>query len=157
MNGPDDPATRKTATPQSRDWFGALHSIWQELPGLVGDRLELLGLEVRRAGRALAQIVALLVAAAVLAVTAWLVAWAGVAVGLVQIGMHWAAALLLVLVANLAAAGLALGRLRRLLPLLRLPATRRHLTPAARVPPAPPVATPPAAAPAPLPPLSETG
>ncbi len=110
-------------------WVETLQSIGRELPGLVSDRVDLLSLELQRAGRALAQIVALLVAAAILGVTAWLALWAGVAVGLVQLGLHWSLSLLLVLALNAAVAGLALTRLRLLLPLLGLPATRRHLTP----------------------------
>lgn len=106
-----------------------LQSVWRDLPGLVGDRIDLLSLELQRAGRALAQIVALLVAAAILGVTAWLALWAGIGVGLVELGLHWLLALLLVLLLNGAVAALALARLRRLLPLLRLPATRRHLVP----------------------------
>jgi hypothetical protein len=103
-------------------------ALWRDLPGLLSDRVELLTLELQRAGRALAQIVALLVAAAILGVTAWLALWAGIAVGLVELGLHWALALGLVLLLNGAVAALALARLRLLLPLLRLPATRRHLT-----------------------------
>ena len=110
-------------------WIEALRSIWQELPGLVSDRVDLLALEVQRAGRALAQMVAMVVAAAILGVTAWLALWAGIAVGLVELGLHWSLSLLLVLALNAVTAVLAVMRLRSLLPLLRLPATRRHLAP----------------------------
>ena len=110
-------------------WIEALRSIWQELPGLVSDRVDLLALEVQRAGRALAQMVAMVVAAAILAVTAWLALWAGIAVGLVELGLHWSLSLLLVLALNAVTAVLTVMRLRSLLPLLRLPATRRHLAP----------------------------
>lgn len=106
----------------------SVQSLLRELPGLVSDRVELLSLEVTRAGRALAKIVAFLVAAAILAVTAWLALWAGVAGALIAAGLHWAWAALLILVVNLAAAAFALSRLRSLLPMLGLPATRRHLT-----------------------------
>ena len=99
-----------------------------ELPGLISDRIELLSLELQRAGKVLAQIVALIVAAAILAVTAWLALWGGVMVALIDAGLHWAAALLIVLVINLGACWWAVSRVRRLAPLLQLPATRRHLT-----------------------------
>ncbi len=106
----------------------SLQGLWRELPGLVSDRIELLSLEVRRAGSALAQIVALVVMAAILGVTAWLALW-GVAIGgLMALGLHWAVALLVVLLINLGAAWLAISRARGLVPQLGLPATRRHLT-----------------------------
>jgi hypothetical protein len=116
----------------------------RDLPGLISDRVDLLALELQRAARVLAQIVALLVAAAILAVTAWLVLWAGIAVAMVQLGLHWTLALLLALVLNAWAAWLALVRLRKLLLLLQLPATRRHLTPGQSDEPALPAAAPPA-------------
>lgn len=122
-------ANASAGHPPQRGWWETLQSIWRELPGLVSDRVDLLSLELHRAGRALAQIVALLVGAAILGVTAWLALWAGVAVGLVELGLHWSLSLLLVLALNAGVAWLAIARLRRLLPLLRLPATRRHLTP----------------------------
>lgn len=99
-----------------------------ELPGLISDRVELLSLELQRAGQVLAQIVALIVAAAILAVTAWLALWGGVMLALIGAGLHWAAASLIVLVINLCACGWAVARIRALAPLLQLPATRRHLT-----------------------------
>lgn len=130
---PSTPDTGPTTSPQEphpqAGWLASLQAIWQELPGLVSDRVDLLALELQRAGQALAQLVALLVAAAILGVTAWLALWAGITVGLVQLGLHWAVALALVLALNAGCALLALGRMRRLLPLLRLPATRRHLSP----------------------------
>ncbi|MBK1686402.1 phage holin family protein [Rubrivivax gelatinosus] len=114
--------------PPPQGWLDTLQSVLQELPGLVSDRVELFSLELVRAGRALAQILMLVVAAAVLAVTAWLALWAGITVALLEAGLHWAAALAAVLALNLVAALLALRRIRRLVPLLRLPRTRRHLT-----------------------------
>ncbi|MBK1616519.1 hypothetical protein CKO44_24050 [Rubrivivax gelatinosus] len=132
-----------TDTPPAHEgWFETLQSVLAELPGLIGDRVELFALELQRAGRALAQIVALIVAAAVLGVTAWLALWAGITLALLEAGLHWAPALLLVLAANLAAALLALARVRSLLPQLALPGTRRHLVPGAARTPAPPPAQP---------------
>lgn len=121
-----DPAVGPGAGPGLLD---TLLAIARDLPGLLADRVELLSLELQRAGRALAQLLVLVVACAVLGVTAWLVLWAGIAGALVAAGLalHWA--LLVVLLANVLAIGAALLRMKRLLPLLRLPATRRHLTP----------------------------
>ena len=73
-------------------WLASLQGLVQELPGLISDRIELLSLELQRAGQVLAQIVALIVAAAILAVTAWLALWGGVIVALIDAGLHWAAA-----------------------------------------------------------------
>ena len=139
---PSSPAAAARGAAQQPGWLEALQSIWRELPGLVSDRIDLLSLELRRAGQALVQIVALLVAAAILGVTAWLALWAGIAVGLVELGLHWSLSLLLVLVLNAGVAALAVGRMRRLLPLLQLPVTRRHLSPGqtSAAPAAPPAA-----------------
>lgn len=138
------PADAAPIPPAQESLLDTLKGIWQELPGLVSDRVEILSLELNRAGLALAQIAVLVVAAAILGVTAWLVLW-GMAVGLlVMAGLHWLAALALALVANLLAALWAVSRARKLLPLLKLPATRRHLmvSPSTRPPPVPPVPTP---------------
>lgn len=116
-----------SAAPQP-SWLASLQGLVQELPGLISDRIELLSLELQRAGQVLAQIVGLIVAAAILAVTAWLALWGGVLVALVNAGLHWAAASLIVLVVNLGACWWAVARVRALALLLRLPATRRHLT-----------------------------
>lgn len=106
-----------------------LQGLWRELPGLISDRVDLLTLELQRAGRALMQIVALVVVAAILAVTAWLALWSAVVGLLMALGLHWSLALLVVLVVNLGAAWWAVARMRSLVPDLRLPATRRHLVP----------------------------
>ena len=116
-----------SAEPQP-SWLASLQGLAHELPGLISDRIELLSLELERAGQVLAQFVALIVAAAILAVTAWLALWGGVMLALVNAGLHWAAASLLMLVINLGACWWAVARLRALAPLLHLPATRRHLT-----------------------------
>jgi uncharacterized membrane protein YqjE len=136
-----DAAPSPTA-PQSL--LGTLKGLWQELPGLVSDRVELLSLELHRAGLALVQIAVLVVAAAILGVTAWLVLWGMVVALLVMAGLHWLAALGLALAANLLAAWWAVARARRLLPALKLPATRRHLmvSPSTKPPPVPPVPPP---------------
>ena len=58
-----------------------------ELPGLVSDRVTLLSLELRRAGQALAVMAALVIAAALLAVTAWLALWAAIGYACVDAGV----------------------------------------------------------------------
>ena len=115
-------------TAPATDLLGTLQGLLRELPGLVSDRVELLSLELQRAGQVLAQIVALVVAAAILGVTAWLALWSGVLIALIAVGLHWALASLIVLLVNLVACWAAVARVRALAPLLQLPATRRHLT-----------------------------
>ena len=115
-----------SAAPQT-SMLQTLQGLWHELPGLISDRVDLLTLELRRASRALMQIMVLAVAATLLGVTAWLAMWAAV-VGLLMIaGLHWSLALLVVLVVNLGVLWWAVARMRSLLPDLKLPATRRHL------------------------------
>lgn len=123
---PGTPGT-DDARPEHAGLLKQLQSLWGELPGLVSDRVELLSLELQRAIRALVQIVALVVAVAILGVTAWLLLWAGILRVLADAGLPWAVALLLGIAANGLAIVLALRRVRSLLPRLRLPATRRHL------------------------------
>jgi hypothetical protein len=127
--GSSTPGQPQQSKPQQPGLLETLSAILTELPGLVSDRVDLLTLELKRAGRALALMVVLLVACAILGVTAWLALWTGLGVGMVQLGLHWALSLLVVLVLNAGAAWLAFLRIRAMLPLLRLPATRRHLTP----------------------------
>ena len=104
-----------------------LKSLARELPALVSDRVDLLSLELRRAGRALLQIVILMVAGAILGITAWLVLWSAIVAALAAAGMPLWLALLLAVAINVGAAAAALLRVRKLLPSLGLPATRRHL------------------------------
>jgi uncharacterized membrane protein YqjE len=132
-------APRSAAVPPP-PLLSTLRALWQELPGLLSDRVELLSLELQRAGHALVRIVMLVVAAAILGGTAWLVLWGGIVITLVVFGLHLAWALAAAGLINVAAAFWAVARARRLLALLRLPVTRRHLTisPAPQPPPAAP-------------------
>lgn len=103
---------------------GLLH----DLPGLIGDRVELFSLELHRAGLALVKVLAMTVVAAILGVTAWLAAWS-IGVGLLMAeGWHWAVANGLVVLINIAAAAWAVRRVRTLMRQLSLPATRHHLS-----------------------------
>jgi hypothetical protein len=104
------------------------------LPRLVSDRLELLALELQRAGGSLVQIMALVVVTAILGATAWLALCSGLGLMLVAMGLSWPLALLAVLLVNLALAWAAVTRTRRLLVNLSLPATRRHLVFGAKAP-----------------------
>jgi uncharacterized membrane protein YqjE len=134
--GTPGPADGEPARPESL--LQTARGLWEELRGTVSDRVELLTLELQRAAGALTQIIVLVVAAAILTVTAWLVLWAGIVVTLMALGMHIAGALLMVLAFNVLAVLVAVSRVRKLLPRLSLPATRRHLAPSpATAPPTP--------------------
>ena len=102
---------------------GVLH----DLPGLIGDRVELFSLELHRAGIALVRMLAMTVVAAILGVTAWLAMWSILVGLLMAAGWHWAAANGLVALINLTAAIWAVRRVRALMKALSLPATRHHL------------------------------
>jgi uncharacterized membrane protein YqjE len=122
---PADPAATAARSPPSL--MAVLRDLWKELPELLNDRVELLSLELQRAGAALVEVVVLIVAAAILGVTAWLVLWAAIVWALASAGLHLALALAVALMINVAAAYWAAMRARAALPKLRLPATRRHL------------------------------
>jgi hypothetical protein len=114
---------------------GSLHhrlrTMMSALGGMLGDRVLLLSLELRLAGRALGTIVALGVGAAVAALTAWLGLWLALGAWIVETGGSHAVAALVVIVANGALAALCLVKARGLLKMLTLPATLRTLTGAA--------------------------
>jgi hypothetical protein len=103
-------------------------SVLHDLPGLIGDRVELFSLELHRAGLALVKVLALTVAAAILGVTAWLGLWSMVVGLLMAVGWHWAAANALVVLINIGVAAWAVLRVRKLMTHLSLPATRQHLS-----------------------------
>lgn len=136
MTEPAEPATETpppgTPGPSAAELPASLlqqiQALARELPGLVSDRVELLSLELQRAAQSLLQVVALIVAVAILGVTMWLALW----VTLVDLLIHAAGlpllgALLLAIAVNGVVIAVLLARVRRLLPRLGLPATRRHL------------------------------
>lgn len=98
--------------------------------------LDLVSLEARRAGLALAWMIALGLAAAVCAITAWIGIMAALAMWAVSLGLHPVGAVVLVAGLNLAAcAALAfrcIGMSRDLL----FPATRRQVAGTTPIPPA---------------------
>lgn len=110
----------------------------RELPGLVSDRVELLSLELQRAGLALLHITCLGLALTVLGMAGWLIVWALALIGLVAAGLSWAMALGVALAVHVLLGWWAVMRIRHLLPTLGLPATRRQLMFRAPVPPMPP-------------------
>lgn len=139
-----DSNTFKSLAAEVRNLIGAL-------PGLLTDRVRLFSLELKRAGQALGQMVALGLLAAIFVSTAWVALWAGFAQAMIALGLAWPWAAAIVVAINLAAAAWGARRITKLAPLLTLPATLRRLTEPARadldvqapaVPPSPPWAEP---------------
>ncbi|RZL31082.1 MAG: phage holin family protein [Rubrivivax sp.] len=126
MTDTPPPAAKGAAAPPSL--LQQLQGLARELPRMLSDRVELLALELQRAAQSLVQIVVLVVAIAILGVTVWLTLWAALVTVLVHAGLPLLAALLLTIAINVVVIALAVARVRRLLPRLQLPATRRHLT-----------------------------
>lgn len=122
---PGTPGPGASAEPDSL--FQQLKGLARELPGLVSDRVELLSLELQRATQSIVQIVMLTVAIAILGVTVWFALWAALISLLVHGGLPLLAALLLTIGINGLVIAVAVARVRKLLPRLQLPATRRHL------------------------------
>ena len=116
-----------TAPPRDEPLTTLLARTVRSLPGLFNDRIDLLSLELHRAGSALLRMLAFAAAGALLGITAWIAFWGVITGLLLEAGWHWAAAPALVLLVNVAAAAFALWKARSLLRLLSLPATRRHL------------------------------
>jgi len=106
----------------------AVGALLADLPGILTDRVRLLSLELRRASNALGQMVALGLLAAILVATAWLAFWIGLAAAFLALGVAWPWIVLLVLFINLSGAAWCALQVRRLAPLLALPATLRRLT-----------------------------
>jgi uncharacterized membrane protein YqjE len=106
----------------------AIGALFADLPGILTDRVRLLSLELQRASNALGQMVALGLLAAILVATAWLAFWVGLAAAFLALGVAWPWIVLLVLFINLSAAAWCVMRVKRLAPLLALPATLRRLS-----------------------------
>ena len=83
-----DGTSARTARPRTSilDLAGRLA---HELPGLLTDRVELLKLELQRAGNSLVTMVVLGLTAGLLLLTAWFTLWIGIAGGLMALGLHW--------------------------------------------------------------------
>lgn len=94
---------------------------------VISDFLELLLLETRRAGLALAWMVACGAVAAILVVTAWLGFMAAFALWAVSLGIPWATAVIAISLANLLAAAITVSVCIRISRDLLFPATRRQL------------------------------
>jgi hypothetical protein len=82
----------------------ALHALWDDARGALGERLRLLGLEARLATMTVIQVVVIAVIVAVLGVTSWLLLVGGIFAAFVAAGLHWGIAVALLIVVNLGVA-----------------------------------------------------
>lgn len=106
-----------------------IQGLLQEGAAAISARVNLLALELRRARDVLPKIIALLVLAAVVALTGWFALWVAIALLLVQVAEWspvWTMALITVI--NVVVAGVLAWRAVAMVPLLALPATLHHLT-----------------------------
>ena len=126
-------------------------SPWAALMALVGDvrdaiqgRIRLFSLELKKAGIALGEIVALGLLAAFMAHAAWYAIVVGLAWTAIDLGAPWWAVMIVVVLVHLGIAAFAALRILKLAKTLGMPATMRHLTRdtghnPAHTPPSPPV------------------
>ncbi len=105
----------------------AVFDLFDSLRASLSTRLELVALEGRRAGIALAQMLLVGVLGAILAISAWLVAVWGIAWGLMELGLAPWLAIVIVIVANLIGAWICVLAVKKLAQRLLFPATLKHL------------------------------
>lgn len=105
----------------------AVFDLFESLRASLTTRLELVALEGRRAGIALAQMLLVGVLGAILGISAWLVAIWGIAWGLMELGFAPWLAILIVIAANLLGAWVCVLAVKKLAQRLLFPATLKHL------------------------------
>lgn len=113
--------------PAAEGLLGALAGAFASARQVLGNFVELITHEARRAGLTLMWMVVLGAMAAILFVTAWFCFMAAFAWWLVSLGMTWAGAIALVALVNLLAAGVVAFFCVMLSRNLLFPATRRQL------------------------------
>jgi hypothetical protein len=106
---------------------GAARALWEDVRGIVAERVRLVTLELRVAGLTLVQLVMYSVIVAVLVITAWLGIVSGVMIGFVSAGLHWAVAIGIGVAINLVVAFVLVRMMIRLVERISLPATLRRL------------------------------
>lgn len=104
-----------------------VQGLFQELPGVVSDRVQLLSLEVRQASGAIAMVVVMAVIALIGGATAWLAFWVAVGLAIASFGLHWGWAVGAVFALNLLIVVIALLMAKSRASGIGLPATMRHL------------------------------
>ena len=131
MNPAAEPVQRPTA-----GVLEELQGTFASARAAVSHFLDLVSLEARRAGLALAWMVALGLAAAVCAITAWIGIMAALAMWAVALGLHPVAAAILLAGLNLAACAALAFRCVGMSRDLLFPATRRQVAGKTPIPPA---------------------
>lgn len=122
-----DPAA--VAVPDDSRLLEDVKSLWDELRGLLHDRLTLAALETRLAGESLVTMVAAGVMVAVLLVSAWLGLMGAIVLWLINIGVMASIAMLVAVAANLVFALILYEVIRRQSRHLQFPATLNSLCP----------------------------
>ena len=98
----------------------------QDIGSMLGDRFELLAVEIDLAVAALLRSLLLLVALAVVALTAWLLFWSLLMAGLIALEFSWVGAVGLAFVVQLGLIVWIALSLRRLSTLMKFSGSRRH-------------------------------
>lgn len=124
---PPPPAPGGEPAPTLKALLAGANALLEEASGALRGRAELFSLELRHAGAALLQMVALALVAGLLASVAWAGLMVALHLALVSLGLHWSLSLLLVVLLNLGGMLAALTRARLLGARLGFPATRRRL------------------------------
>lgn len=117
-------------SPRSRDsdsWVNNLQSLSGEVRALLADLLNLLATESQIAGMSAAQIIALSLASALLAVTAWFCLVAALAALVATHSWLWPVTLVSIALINAAAAFLLWRWIRSISTNLGFPGLRRHI------------------------------
>ena len=120
-------AARYPGSPSTVSLREAVYDLFESLRAALTTRLELVALEGRRAGIALAQMLLVGVIGAILGISAWLVAVWGITWGLMALGLAPWLAILLVIAANLIGAWICVVAVKKLPQRLLSPATLKHL------------------------------
>lgn len=122
----DHPAADPTLA-HPMGFLEALGSLLSDLRGALTERAKLVALELRLAGMTLLRLVVYAVIVAILVVTAWLGVMGGVVVGFISVGLHWALALGLGILINLAVAAWLVRSMVKMIERVGLPASLRSI------------------------------
>jgi hypothetical protein len=129
-----DGEARADAPASSGSLKDGLETVWGEVRGSISERAELLSLEARRAGLALAELIVMAVLAALLLVSAWVAVLGGIVWAVIAAGVHWAPVLIGAIVITAGSAFLLLLRAKGLAKYMGFEASLRQLRAATRDP-----------------------
>lgn len=128
-NDPSRPLGRGELDHAAAAGAASLASLASGLKAALGARVHLLELEAQRAAGSVAKMVGFAVAAALLAVTAWLIVAGGMTYAAMLAGMPWWLGMLLVISLHLLGAWLLVNRIKAQLGQVSFAASRRSLMP----------------------------